>query len=95
MLAVRIRTCAKQELDVCLPMVLDGSKERRVIEAVNDAVHECIRAIARGEGICGVGVVERGLGPAVGEKVTKDEGVAAGGGFHGGKIMAVESGVEV
>lgn len=31
----------------------------------------------------------------MGEKVTKDEGFGAGGGFDGGKIMAVESGVEV
>lgn len=91
MLAVRVSACAEQELDVCLPTALDGSKERRVIEAVNDAVHECIRPIARGEGVWGVGVVEWGLGPAMGEKVTKEEGVGAGGGFDDGEISIFTS----
>lgn len=95
MLAVRIRTCAEQELDIGLPMVLDGSKKRRVIETVDDAVHECIWAIARGKGVVGVGVVERGLSLAVREKVTEDEGIGVGGSFNGGEIMAVNSRVEV
>lgn len=95
MLAIRIRTCAEQELDISPPMVLDHSKNWPGIEAVNDAVHECIWAITRGKGIVGVGVLERKSSPAVGEKVTKDEGVGVGCSISGGEIMAVESRVEV
>ena len=59
-----------------------------------DAVHECIRAIAKAKGIIGAGVEERRLGPAVGEGPTK-EGAGVFGGFNGGEIMAVESGAEI